>query len=79
MTDPTTLPAPAPAIPRLDAEATVNAILDQHPAALRVLNAFGIDACCGGARTLVEAAREDGADLSALVAALEWALVDDDA
>jgi iron-sulfur cluster repair protein YtfE (RIC family) len=51
--------------------ATVNAILAAHPAAVAVFNAFGIDACCGGDASLSEAAHRDGANLDALVAALD--------
>ncbi|AHG92561.1 protein of unknown function DUF542 ScdA domain protein (plasmid) [Gemmatirosa kalamazoonensis] len=65
-------------IPRVDPATTVNELLRQHPAVASVLDGFGIDACCGGARTLRDAAREDGADCCAFVAALEWALFDEE-
>ena len=55
----------------IDTGATVNDILAAHPAAVSVFNAFGIDACCGGDAPLDEAARRDGADLTALTAALQ--------
>jgi len=55
----------------IDTAATVNDILVEHPAAVAVFNTFGIDACCGGDATLVEAARRDGADVHALIAALD--------
>jgi regulator of cell morphogenesis and NO signaling len=51
--------------------ATVNEILAEHPAAVSVFNALGIDACCGGDASLSEAARRDGASLHALLAALD--------
>jgi regulator of cell morphogenesis and NO signaling len=57
----------------IDRSATVNEILAQHPATVSVFNAFGIDACCGGDAELAEAASRDGADLNALLAALESA------
>ena len=57
--------------PRIDPAWTVNEVLQRHPGTVAVFNAFGIDACCGGASPLSEAARRDGADLDALVAALE--------
>ena len=66
-------------IPRIDPATTVNVLLQQHPAVASVLDVFGIDARGGGARTLRDAAREDGADCSAFVAALEWALFEEDA
>jgi regulator of cell morphogenesis and NO signaling len=57
--------------PTIDTAATVNEILAQHPAAVSAFNTFGIDACCGGDAPLDEAARRDGADLTALTAALQ--------
>ena len=55
----------------VDTAATVNEILAQHPGAVSTFNTFGIDACCGGNASLDEAARRDGADLAALIAALD--------
>lgn len=49
---------------------TVNDVLQRHPETVTVFNAFGIDACCGGAYRLDEAASRDGADAAALLAAL---------
>ena len=59
----------------IDTAATVNEILAAHPAAVSTFNTFGIDACCGGDASVVEAARRDGADLDALIAALD-AIID---
>jgi len=61
----------------IDTAATVNEILEQHPAAVSTFNTFGIDACCGGNASLDEAARRDDADLDALIAALD-AMIDGD-
>lgn len=55
----------------INTAATVNEILAQHPAAVSVFNALGIDACCGGDASLTEAARRDGASLDTLLAALD--------
>jgi iron-sulfur cluster repair protein YtfE (RIC family) len=55
----------------IDHSATVNEVLVQHPATVSVFNTFGIDACCGGDADLAEAARRDGANLNALLAALD--------
>ena len=54
---------------------TVNETLRRHPEAVEVFNRFGIDACCGGDASLDEAARRDGADLGALITALD-AIID---
>ena len=59
----------------IDTAATVNEILAKHPAAVSAFNTFGIDACCGGDASVSEAARRDGADLDALIAALD-AIID---
>ena len=54
---------------------TVNDVLQRHPETVAVFNEFGIDACCGGAYSLDEAASRDGADAAALLAALRSAVV----
>lgn len=53
--------------------ATVNEIIRLHPATVGVFNDFAIDACCGGAAPLREAAARDGADVTQLLAALNRA------
>jgi len=58
----------------LDVSTSVNDVLTQYPETVSVFNAFGIDACCGGAASLREAARRDGVDLAELLAALQTAV-----
>lgn len=53
-----------------DPALTVNDAVARYPRTVAVFNEFGIDACCGGAATIEEAARRDGADPDALVAAV---------
>ena len=53
---------------------TVNALLAAHPETVADFNAFGIDACCGGAAPIDEAARRDGADPRALIESLVEAI-----
>lgn len=58
----------------LDVSTAVNDVLKQYPETVSVFNAFGIDACCGGAASLREAARRHGVDLAELLAALQTAV-----
>lgn len=57
--------------PRIDPRQTVNDVLLKYPAAISALNAFGIDACCGGAKSLSEVAERHKIDLAALLRAIE--------
>ncbi len=52
----------------------VNETLRQFPATTGVFNEFGIDACCGGAVPISEAAIRDGADPDELLSALNRAI-----
>ena len=54
----------------IDTTLSVNEIIRRYPASLAVLNAAGIDTCCGGAESLAVAARNSGADLERLVAGI---------
>jgi regulator of cell morphogenesis and NO signaling len=56
---------------RLAPDTTVNDLLRRWPGAVATLNAFGIDACCGGAMPLREAAEEAGVALDELLAAID--------
>jgi iron-sulfur cluster repair protein YtfE (RIC family) len=56
---------------QVDRTETVNEIIVHHPASVETFNAFGIDACCGGDASVEDAARRDGADVDALLAALD--------
>lgn len=51
-------------------EMTVNAVIARYPEAIPVFARFGIDACCGGPRTVQDAASRHGIDLDALTTAL---------
>lgn len=66
----TATPAPAAA---LTADLTVNQVAERVPATLAVFQRWGIDACCGGARTLATVAERHGLDLEALLAELNAA------
>ncbi len=60
--------------PMPDPTLTVNALIARYPETVATFNAFGIDACCGGAVPVREAALRDGADPDDLVAALAQAV-----
>ena len=62
---------PSIRIARVDETRSVNELLRDHPETAVVFNAFGIDACCGGARSLRDAAVDDGAELAILLGTLE--------
>jgi regulator of cell morphogenesis and NO signaling len=49
---------------------SVNEAIRRFPATVEIFNRYGIDACCGGAAPVVEAAIRDGADPVALQAEL---------
>lgn len=56
--------------PELDPSLTINEIIAAYPETIPVFNRFGLDICCGGGVSVDEAARRDGIDAEAVVAAL---------
>jgi iron-sulfur cluster repair protein YtfE (RIC family) len=46
---------------------TVNQVIQDNPAVLPILKEYGIDACCGGAKTPAFVAEKHGFDISALI------------
>ena len=58
---------------RLNPDLTINELLLQYPTAVTVLNAYGIDTCCGGDDSIAEAAACNGIDLDELLAVLREA------
>lgn len=61
----------------LDSSLSVNETLCRWPVAIRVLNAFGIDSCCGGAVSLRDAAAGVGLAPDELVSVLRYAVAHD--
>ena len=53
---------------------TVNEAIRRYPATVEIFNRYGIDACCGGAAPVLEAAVRDGADPDALANELKQAI-----
>jgi iron-sulfur cluster repair protein YtfE (RIC family) len=61
---------PAAAAPIVTADLTVNEVTLRVPASIPVFARWGIDSCCGGARTLAAVAERHALDLDGLVAEL---------
>lgn len=49
---------------------TVNECIKKYPDTIGMFNKFNIDSCCGGAVSLEEAAKRDGANLEELLKVL---------
>ena len=58
---------------------TVNDAILQSPDAIEVFKEAGIDACCGGARTIGEACIRHGLDIGALLSRLNTEYIGADA
>ena len=52
---------------------TVNETIRRFPETVAIFKAFGIDSCCGGAKTVTEAAALHGIDTAMLLEILEEA------
>ncbi|MEX2529954.1 MAG: DUF542 domain-containing protein [Gemmatimonadota bacterium] len=52
-------------------ELTLNEIVARRPEAMPVLSEFGLDTCCGGARTLREVTHRHGIDPGEVLRRLE--------
>lgn len=52
----------------------VNDVIKLYPTTVEVFYRFHIDSCCGGAESIEKAAMRDGAELEALLAALNGAV-----
>jgi len=57
-------------MPGITKEMTVNQVLKLYPKSVGVFSKFNIDSCCGGNRSLEQAAREDKVVLEDLMTAL---------
>ncbi len=60
--------------PLIDPATPLNELIEHAPRLLPVLHRFGLDACCGGALPLEEAARRHGLVVTDLLGALDEAL-----
>jgi regulator of cell morphogenesis and NO signaling len=59
----------------IDPSLSVNETIRRWPASVVALNAFGVDACCGGAATLRAAAADADVPLDDLLAGIRAAVV----
>jgi len=48
----------------------INNVIRDFPITLEIFHKFGIDACCGGSKSIEEAARGNGVELQALLSSL---------
>jgi len=48
----------------------INEVVRLHPETVSVFHRYGMDACCGGAKTIEEAAAAHGLDLAEVLDAL---------
>jgi iron-sulfur cluster repair protein YtfE (RIC family) len=62
--------------PQINKASIVDELTARYPDTIAVFNRFGIDSCCGGGVPIADAARRDGADFDALLAALRAAVED---
>ncbi|MFQ5455180.1 MAG: DUF542 domain-containing protein [Nitrospirota bacterium] len=51
----------------------INDVIKEHPDALHVFKGYSIDACCGGAFSIKEAAKRHGVPLDKLLISLNQA------
>ncbi len=58
---------------KITKEITVNDCIRLYPRTIGVFTRFKIDSCCGGAVSIEDAAKRDGAPLEELLAALDTA------
>lgn len=58
-------------VPTIDLERSIGELVATRPERAAVLDRFGIDYCCGGARSLAEACRAAGIDAAVLLDALD--------
>ena len=49
----------------------INDVIKLYPATIAVFNRFNVDSCCGGGYSIEQTATRDGADVPALLAALD--------
>lgn len=56
---------------KIDPAWTIHDVVQSRPETNAVLRSYGIDTCCGSARTLTEAATAASLDAATLVRALE--------
>lgn len=60
---------------KITKDMVVNDAIRLYPETVGVFTDFGIDSCCGGAATIEEAAKRDGADLDSMLRMLNEAAI----
>lgn len=59
---------------KITKDMVINDVIKRHPQTIAVFNAYRVDSCCGGGRSIEATASADGVDVDALVAALNAAI-----
>lgn len=71
----TNKPTPVDGIEKpIDERCTIDDVIAKYPASIFVLNAMGIDTCCGGSETLVAAAKHAHVNPELLLSSLQAAI-----
>ena len=52
----------------------INDVIKRYPQTIAVFNAYHVDSCCGGGRSIEATAAADSVDVAALLAALNAAV-----
>ena len=68
-------PTPTDGIEKvLDERCTIDAVIAKYPASVFVLNAMGIDTCCGGSESIAAAAKHAHVNPDVLLSSLQAAI-----
>lgn len=59
---------------KITGDMVINDVIGRYPQTIAVFNAYRVDSCCGGGRSIEATASADGVDVAALVVALNAAV-----
>lgn len=55
---------------KITEDMAVNDVIQAYPKTIGIFTLYNVDSCCGGAASISEAARRDGAEIEGLLKAL---------